>query len=157
MKRLFYFAYGSNLNTTRLRSRIGNAKIHRVHRLQNWELVFNCSGFANIQPAPGKVVEGVLYEITSDQLNDLDRIEGFYRKEFFDIEDGGLAIVYVGLNRSIWDFLPNLSYLNIVLDGLEEHNLLKTYNEVVDFKDKNYKLKFGSRHKKKAIRSVNIQ
>lgn len=150
MKIIYYFAYGSNLCTGRLQYRIGKFQTYRVHKLNGYRLVFNCSGFANIEKAKEfDFVEGILYKITNDQLNTLDIIEGFYKKEFFDIENNGIAVVYIGLKEKINNFMkPNLSYLNIILDGLIEHGLKETFNKVCDFKEKNYSLFLGNRHKK---------
>ena len=64
----WYFAYASNMSRAQMRSRAGGILEERLGRLENYELAFNKkvrggTAGANIRPAPGKSVEGVLYKI----------------------------------------------------------------------------------------------
>lgn len=148
MKRLLYFAYGSNLLLRRIFMRLGKVRKIRNYTLRNWELVFNAgargfTSFANIVPQAGSEVEGVLYELRADQIRQLDGHEAFYEKKYF-VEGEDIIFVYTGdelHNHS--EEKPHLEYLNILLDGCEENNLLNTYNKLVDYKINNFKLKNG--------------
>lgn len=78
---VWYFAYGSNMSGEQMRSRAGQFSDDQVARLENYELLFNKkarggSATANIHPAPGKTVFGVLYRIPETALRSLDRFEG---------------------------------------------------------------------------------
>ena len=80
----WYFAYGRNINVSRLCERIsttGTPKYPLLIRkgiLPGYRLVFNKDpgGFANIEPAPEEYVEGILYLLTQENIAQLDRHEG---------------------------------------------------------------------------------
>lgn len=140
MKRIYYFAYGSNLFQDRLEARVGNVVSVRAYRLDNYELVFNCGGFANVQPCEGDFVEGWLYELTPVQLGYLDKYEGFYYKEFFDIDRDILGVVYVGMpdiveRSSYTNTKTSLEYFNIVLTGMFEKELMASCHKLLELKD----------------------
>jgi gamma-glutamylcyclotransferase (GGCT)/AIG2-like uncharacterized protein YtfP len=146
MKRIFYFAYGSNLLSFRLHARIDDWISKQNFVLNNYKLVFNVSyvGFANIVPSEGDCVEGVLYEINAEQLKELSFHEGLYTSNFFDVNiPDGIGVVYIGQERAIPPFLvrPQLDYINIIIDGCKENGLKNTYKKLVAYKLQNFKLK----------------
>lgn len=137
MKRIFYFAYGSNLLSSRLRFRIGNFIPRGRYILENYELVFNCFGYANIISSPGNSVEGYLYEVNSDQISELNKYEALYNAEYFDIDDNTIAVVYIAKENAVKDSLfyrsrANTEYLQIILEGCREKGLQATYNKVLN-------------------------
>src|ERR1700688_1432200 len=78
---VWHFAYGSNMNRAQMLSRVGNILEEHNARLPNFELRFNKkvrggTAGANVQPAPGKTVYGVLYKIDENSFRSLDRYEG---------------------------------------------------------------------------------
>jgi len=163
MKKLYYFAYGSNVSIKNITSRLGFVKEIGNCTLHHWELVFNYSpggktgkfSCANIIPKQGGIVEGVLYELTEIQIAYLNNHEGwpyFYQREHFLVTiDKQQCIAFCYVSRDVRfrsDAIPELSYLNKILDGLYEHNLKRTYNKLVDYKDTNYSLPNGNKHKK---------
>ncbi len=81
-----YFAYGSNLDADQMRERCPSSRgVERArlddHRLgftrfsQRWD-----GGVADLIPAPGATVWGVLYHLHVDDLERLDRFEGGYER-----------------------------------------------------------------------------
>jgi len=96
-KRQFYFAYGSNMSPARLRARLPSALDHAPARLDGHELAFHkCgadgSGKCDIPERERSTVFGLVYKITSDDFEVLDRIEGVgvgYEREMVDIHLGG--------------------------------------------------------------------
>ena len=70
---VWHFAYGSNMNRTQMHARVGHVvEEHNAH-LPNYELRFNKkvrggTAGANIQPAQGKTVHGVLYGLSWSPL-----------------------------------------------------------------------------------------
>lgn len=98
--KILYFAYCSNICEQRLFERIGYVKEIGKKRLFDYRLRFNVGlsksrCFANIEYAKGSSVTGILYEISAEQLDILDKYEGFYNKKFF-VDDGTVIITYVG-------------------------------------------------------------
>ena len=63
-----YFAYGSNMNASRMEKRLGWKVFRQSASLKEFELVFDQSDSnefhwnpANIQPVQERVVEGIVY------------------------------------------------------------------------------------------------
>lgn len=157
MLKVFYFAYGSNLSHERLISRVGLCAKHRNYTLRGYKLSFNCGNrglvYANIvKGRDTDSVEGVLYELNAEQFKELDWYEGFYIKEFFMTDQQELCAVYVGHPHAIVKAKdttkPMLAYLNVIIEGCLENNLRHTYDELIAYKEKNYKLKRGNKHRK---------
>ena len=82
-----YFAYGANLNVEHMEYRCPKAKPICTMNLPEWRLVFR--NVADIEPAKGQSVSGLLWTITDDCEKALDIFEGYphlYRKEYFMIK-----------------------------------------------------------------------
>lgn len=128
----YYFAYGSNMNPARMEAR-GLAYVRaRVGRLPGYALRFNKQShsrptvaYANIVPASGQCVEGVLYQLADElALAAMDVFEGtpvrYSRERMVLCSDEGVvpAWVYVAnpafINNSL---LPESNYLNHLLAG----------------------------------------
>ena len=157
MKKVYYFAYGSNLLSSRLEARLGRGNIQfKPYTLRGYKLVFNTGFskkgcFANIVVGlPTDSVEGVLYDITPQELKELSTYERFYETYFFDI-GRDLACVYISTDEGLMmdKGKPDLYYLNIIIDGCLEKGLHNTYNSLLDYKIANFKLK-SLKHKRLA-------
>ncbi len=134
----WYFAYGSNMNRAQMRARAGQLLEEQPARLENYELVFNKksrggAATANIHPAPGKTVHGVLYNVPEGAFRNLDRFEGVpehYRRIEVGVTQGTgkriAAQVYIAtkVNKGLH---PAPHYLQIILDGAAEHGLPAEY------------------------------
>jgi cation transport regulator ChaC len=138
----WYFAYASNLNRAQMLSRAGEILEERPGRLENYELLFNKkvrggTANANIRPAPGKVVEGVLYRINESAFRTLDRAEGapehYRRIEVNVLDAGGQAVAAQAFIASKVEkgLHPAGHYLKTILDGALEHNLTAEYMEMI--------------------------
>ena len=149
---VWHFAYGSNMNRTQMLSRVGNILEEHNARLPNYELRFNKkvrggTAGANVQPAPGKTVYGVLYKIEENSFRSLDRYEGVpehYRRIEIQVTPdaspaapaGDLAVPTAGKPVSAQVYIaskvqkglrPSPHYLQAILDGAGEHSLPDTY------------------------------
>ena len=79
-----YFAYGSNMNPQRLKDRKVSFSKREPAIMKDHELFFNKQasrnpkeGYANFAPKEGKYVEGALYEVYEEAIQELDRCEGY--------------------------------------------------------------------------------
>jgi cation transport regulator ChaC len=129
----WYFAYGSNLKREWLRSRIGEWKQECKAILRGYRLTFakgyylHTSGKANIKLDPSSEVKGVIYLITENQLNKLDRWEGVnkgvYKRKPVNVESEGKLIpaITYEMVKEICPLRPSQDYLNLILEGLKEH------------------------------------
>lgn len=130
-----YFAYGSNMSSDHLRSRIASTEIIGPAFVKDWRMVFNKrskdgSGKANLVESPGDITWGVLYEINSSDKNRLDEIEGGYESVYIQAQqpDGNIieALTYVS-KKLTNDTRPYSWYKELVLSGAREHNLPQDY------------------------------
>lgn len=133
--RVWYFAYGSNMDVARMLTR--NAPFTRriKGRVGGHRLVFNKIsdsnpgfGFANIIPEQGYDVMGVLYEVNADGLLQLDKYEGVRGGHYFrcqmsvSMDDGTTveATVYLAHPNKVEDgLLPTASYMDHLYRGLD--------------------------------------
>jgi cation transport regulator ChaC len=134
----WYFAYASNMNRAQMQSRAGAILEEKLGRLENYELAFNKkvrggTAGANIRPAPGKSVEGVLYRINESAFRNLDRAEGapvHYRRIQIAVKDrdgkaiAAQAFIATKVEKGL---RPASHYLKTILDGAAEHQLAPEY------------------------------
>ncbi|RPF49470.1 cation transport regulator ChaC [Thermodesulfitimonas autotrophica] len=134
-KNICYFAYGSNMDAERMKKRVGRLPDRIPGALRNWRLEFNKAsknipavGFANIVPCLGKIVEGVLYLLSEEELQELDRYEGVshhYKRHQVSVErrDTGevvAAVTYVANPNKVRDGLkPTREYIGYLLSGAD--------------------------------------
>jgi cation transport regulator ChaC len=135
---VWYFAYGSNMNRAQMRARAGEILEEQSARLENYELLFNKkarggSATANIHPAPGKTVHGVLYKIHEPVFRSLDRYEGVpehYRRIEVTVTTApgtkvpAQAYIATKVEKGLH---PAPHYLRGILEGAEEHRLPGDY------------------------------
>ena len=128
-----YFAFGSNMDADRLQDRVGHIDRTAVRsaRLEGFRLCFDkrsrtAGGAATVLPAPGCTVQGVLYDLTDAQLEQLDAIEfhpvHYLRTLTSVVVDGGerSAWMYVGQPEFLVEGLrPTPEYLACLLRGAE--------------------------------------
>jgi len=124
-----YFAYGSNMNPERLIKRIGYLPPLQKASLQDYAVVFNKpnainpnEGFANIVPQAGAEVEGILYEVTDEDMGKLDQFEGVpnhYIRQSISVVSQQLifdAVTYIAVIVKK-GLKPSRGYLNHLLAG----------------------------------------
>ncbi len=138
-KGIHYFAYGSNLDSSRMEERLGRRPPARLARLRGWRLAFNKKDspvFANIVPAPGDEVWGIVWECTAKDLLRLDDFEGVsgghYRRLPVEVETAGgrmlRAVTYVACeDRIVAETVPAEGYARHILRGAREHGLPADY------------------------------
>jgi gamma-glutamylcyclotransferase (GGCT)/AIG2-like uncharacterized protein YtfP len=120
-----YFAYGSNLNVSQMKSRCPDSIGISTAVLHNYKLVER--KYADIEKANDEYVNGALYEISKSDLAALDEYEGYPyyydRKEVIVTDNAGVfykAFVYImteqGKQRA-GSYTPK--YRKICSDGAE--------------------------------------
>ena len=141
---MWYFAYAANMERKRL-------ELHRAMRLlearkgtlENYRLVFNkvssirpTTGCANIVPAAGFRVRGILYKIRDSDISRLDIFEGVgsdqchRERVLVKAEDNDLieAEVYIA-DQVDDDLAPSIEYLDAVVKAARESGLDEEYIE----------------------------
>ena len=94
MKRFNYLAYGSNMDTARMKARCPGARLIGGAKLPGYRLVERL--YADIEPAEGRSVRGVLWSVTEADVASLDRHEGVaagvYRRGVYAVEFAGRTL-----------------------------------------------------------------
>jgi gamma-glutamylcyclotransferase (GGCT)/AIG2-like uncharacterized protein YtfP len=142
---MLYFSYGSFLDTETLQKHCPNAKYVGKAALPNWEVQFNFlsrtynGGVTGIEPAVAKLVRGVLYDVSDEELLTLDRIEGvhegiYYRQTLYVVKDSGeflKAVTYRTTNPR-GPYKPTKLYLGLMIRGAKKHSLDGLYVEELE-------------------------
>ena len=121
-----YFAYGMNTNLTQMAARCPGAVCLGPAWINDYALVFR--HYADIEPEVDSYCDGVLWEITDDNLVALDALEGYpYHYTRFSVvvnTDRGsdIALVYQMVDQS-FEQPPSNHYFNTVYEGYEQNNV----------------------------------
>jgi len=140
MANVWHFAYASNMSRAQMQQRVASWQEEKTARLDNYELNFDKvarggTGTGNLVIAEGKVVWGVLYRLTEQQMRKIDHFEGVpnhYRRSEVTVQDadGNRITAQVYLAGKVRRGLkPDRLYLKRILEGAEEHNLPPDYIE----------------------------
>ena len=124
MEKIFYLAYGSNMNVEQMATRCPDAKIVGKGILDGWQLMFKgvpkWGNYATIEPCDGGRVPFVLWEISAADEISLDRYEvypSFYYKRTLEVvTDTGenfSAMTYIMHEENPLG-LPNEDYFNSI-------------------------------------------
>jgi hypothetical protein len=124
------FAFGMNLDPSTMEwcraVEVGPAK------LRDWKLVFR-HGLANVEPSPGDVVHGALWELDDAGQADIDRREGYvegrahnhYNCVLVPVDNGDervQAFMYT-MARPALEQPPGWNYLKLLLNGYKHFGL----------------------------------
>lgn len=129
---MLYFAYASNLSKEYMLSRCPNATPVKKAALKGYKLVFN--ELADIVVDENKNVQGALYVISKQELEELDRLEGFpllYDRVTIEVEDelGSKydAITYIMEEKALQ--APPEHYYQLLVKGYEDWDLAMEFLE----------------------------
>lgn len=133
---MHYFAYGSNMNWTQMKRRCPSSRFVCVGRLADYQFgitrhsrLRDC-GTANVFPAPGKEVWGVVYQVDDGDLFGLDAFEDGYRRETLVVHDETGqrfdVLVYIAqLERNVPP--PNAEYKRLIVEGAKHWGIPRIY------------------------------
>ena len=134
-KSRLYFAYGSNMDMTQMKTRCSGQELVGTGKLDGYGFVINSRGVATIVPKPSSVVNGVVWSISRKDEERLDTYEGvaagLYHKEQVQVllADGDKAEVMVYVAA---DSIPGRSrngYLMKIIRAAERYGLPAEYVE----------------------------
>lgn len=143
MSTVWYFAYGSNMQSATLRGRRGiDYRRALAARVPGWRLVLDKPGilaatqtFANIVPDPAAEVLGVCFEITTAELEHIELTEGVpianYHRVAVPVEPFGAAgpgeAFSLASEQRGAEPRPTARYMDLLVDGAVEHGLPAAY------------------------------
>ena len=135
-----YFAYGSNMDPKKMASRCPGAVALGCARLPGYQLAFVWDspgwggGVATVIPSSRREVWGVLWDLTDEHVEALDRYEGVaigaYTREHLYVEaDEGLVNSLIYLATDIREKPPSGRYVDALIRGAQAHSLPADYVE----------------------------
>lgn len=133
----YYFAYGSNMDSQQMVSRIPSAKKVGVGTLEKYALKFNRhgsyrdGGVASIEPSDDRVI-GIVWELATSDLGILTEIEDprAYDRVFIDIKmkKGDVLCCNTYVARKQADFIaPEKKYIDLIIKGAVEAKIDEEY------------------------------
>ena len=137
---MLYFSYGSFLDSETLRKHAPNAKYLKKAVLLDFEVQFNFlsktydGGVTGVEPASGKKALGVIYDVSPDDIEKLDIVEGvptgiYYRETVTVVDEDGNE--YQAETYRTTDpkgpFAPTRRYLGLMIKGTREYGLDPDY------------------------------
>jgi hypothetical protein len=146
MTTVWYFAYGSNMQSATLRGRRGIRFLRAVPaRAAGWRLVFDKpalvpigEAFANIIPDADAHVFGVAYEVSEEDLQHIELTEGVllgnYDRIAVPVEPlsqpaAPLTAFSLTSDHRDPNLQPSTCYMDLVISGATEHGLPAGYIE----------------------------
>ena len=129
---MLYFAYASNLSKEYMLSRCPNSTPIKKVKLKGYKLVFN--ELADIIIEENNEVTGALYVISKQELDELDRLEGYpllYNRMIIEVEDerGSRydAFTYIMEEKALQ--APPEHYYQLLVKGYEDWGLTMEHLE----------------------------
>ena len=134
-----YFAYGSNMHPGQMQKRCPGCIFIAAARLKDHRLAFSRpwapwggGGVADIQPAPGSTVEGVVWDLTEEHRKSLDEYEEYpnaYTRKDVVVEtyDGRTVTTFAYVARPAGAYRPSRRYLYQIIEGARAHRLSPGY------------------------------
>ncbi len=132
---ILYFAYGSNMLSSRIKKRVASVKAIGRAALYDWCVAFtkkskDGSGKANLCQKAGFITWGCLYEIDVKEIGKLDKLEKGYARIAVEVEkyDGEIIEAETYVSDILIETPVALDvYKKMLVSGAIEHNLPKEY------------------------------
>jgi gamma-glutamylcyclotransferase (GGCT)/AIG2-like uncharacterized protein YtfP len=138
-----YFAYGSNLDESQLQRRCPGATLVTVGSLPDFRLEFTVrsagwnAGVADVVESPGDRVWGLVFDLMDQDLESLDRFEGYphqYGRFIAQIDTprGMLDAWVYTVTRKQPFVAPARRYVEIIRRAALRHGFPDTYLRMLD-------------------------
>lgn len=127
-----YFAYGSNMAVSQMHQRCPGCRRLGKASLPGYKWIITTRGYANVVADEQATVEGILYELSRDDEEALDRFEGVatgcYDKAIKTISFGeGAVEALVYIDPVADEGVPQDEYVERMARALTEANLSPHY------------------------------
>ena len=126
-----YFAYGSNINEEQMAQRCPQALFQGKATLPDYRYMINQRGVATVVPHPGSTVTGILWTLTPEDENTMDRYEGvpvYYTRHFLDVvQDNTVRTALVYLAEETRTGSPRPGYQTKIVEKAREQGFDPAY------------------------------
>lgn len=137
-----YFAYGSNMDLAQMRKRCPSASLFGVGELKGFRLEFNIysprrrCGCADVVPARGTSVWGLIFRVSDAEMERLDRFEGVpfhYQRATYNVSHFGKRLRCEGyeVRSKVRDQVPSRSYLGVIKKAARDYAFPRAYFEYI--------------------------
>lgn len=124
---LYYFGYGMNTNAEEMRKRCPTSHSPQRAILHDYRLRF--ARHCDIVPAWGDKVDGVLWRLQLQDLESLNRLEGYpnyYDRKVVDVYNAAgrikrAEVYFMQPGNTL--ATPSLSYFTMCMEGYEQHGV----------------------------------
>jgi gamma-glutamylcyclotransferase (GGCT)/AIG2-like uncharacterized protein YtfP len=138
MKGKYYFAYGSNMSLEQMKERCPHSTFIKIVYLEGYKFVYDGyskyrqGAVANIVESKRDVVWGALFDITSEDEENLNRCEGYsrvYNKKYVTVKDteGNEYKAFTYFRKTHELGTPSAKYKEIILESAKKLGLPKDY------------------------------
>lgn len=144
MEKIYYFAYGSNLDESQMKDRCPNSRLVGKFCLKDYKLDFTIfspkrvCGCADIIKNPGTEVWGLVYELTKEDLDRLDVFEAnpdkykrFTTKVVNDTGEELPVETYEVVEKSFETIKPSKQYHGILVEAGKKYNFPDLYQKYI--------------------------
>jgi gamma-glutamylcyclotransferase (GGCT)/AIG2-like uncharacterized protein YtfP len=138
-----YFAYGSNMSQQQMSKRCPTSRLLGLGMLKNYRLDFTISaprrwgggGCADVVQEPGAEVWGLLYELSLEDVQNLDNAEGPQYQRISTLVQMGttpiVAFVYEVKDKAPFKE-PAQQYLDVIKRAASEYKFPDSYRNFLD-------------------------
>lgn len=128
-----YFSFGSNMDRDQMKKRTPNAEYVGIGYIPNHDLVFNRKGsyrpggVSSVVPTQGINAYGVIWAISHDELDEMDRIEDpdayrrIEKKVITENDEELVCQVYVSIPQG--KIKADQPYLELIISAAKSANL----------------------------------
>jgi gamma-glutamylcyclotransferase (GGCT)/AIG2-like uncharacterized protein YtfP len=129
---MYYFAYGSNLWRQQMIYRCPEHSVIGVGSIPGWRWIITTRGYASIVKSESDHVLGIVYDLSTVDLQNLDRFEGVEQGNY-DIET--IPVFLEGRDLSCLVYIdpiteegqPKLEYITRINNGILDAGLPNDY------------------------------
>jgi hypothetical protein len=133
-----YFAYGSNMDMSQMKTRCPSAKFVGLSNIKNFEYFIDQRGVASLRPKFGSTAKGILWDISDrEDWKSLDRYEGvhndFYRRQhIIDADLTGEQECAVYISTTAAPGTPRSGYQEKIVNAVHDlkHQLIKEFDDM---------------------------
>lgn len=137
-----YFAYGANLDRSRMRELCPNARLEGLFRLDGWRFLIMKEGWATIARNSGSQVWGLVWLLSEADVASLDEFEGvaegLYQRRKLRVPDQapGRRSLEVYLGRSSERGVPVPGYIPEIVGNLSSLGAPEGYVREIEMWDR---------------------